>query len=69
VRTVAPDTLSPREREIAQLIAQGSSNPDIAETLMMSIKTVETHVRHLFAKLDVRTRAEVAVWAVRHGLV
>jgi non-specific serine/threonine protein kinase len=69
MHTDAPDTLSPREREIAQLIARGASNPDIAGTLMMSVKTVETHVRHVFSKLDVRTRAEVAVWAVRHGLV
>ncbi|HEV7665369.1 MAG TPA: tetratricopeptide repeat protein [Chloroflexota bacterium] len=67
--TDGPQMLSPREREIAQLIAQGASNRDVAEQLVVSIKTVETHVQHIFAKLDVRTRAEIAVWATRRGLV
>jgi non-specific serine/threonine protein kinase len=67
----ASDTsiLSAREREIAQLIARGTSNRRIAETLVVSIKTVETHVKHIFRKLNVTARSEVAVWAAQHHLV
>jgi predicted ATPase/DNA-binding CsgD family transcriptional regulator len=60
--------LSPREREIAQLIGRGQSNRGIAESLIVSIKTVETHVQHIFRKLECTSRSEVAVWASRHGL-
>jgi DNA-binding CsgD family transcriptional regulator len=58
--------LSTREREIAQLIAHGFSNRTIAERLVVSVKTIETHVKHIFAKLNVTGRAQVAVWAERH---
>jgi predicted ATPase/DNA-binding CsgD family transcriptional regulator len=61
--------LSAREREIAQLIARGCSNRTIAETLVVSIKTIETHVKNIFRKLNVTGRAEVAVWAERHRLI
>jgi predicted ATPase/DNA-binding CsgD family transcriptional regulator len=61
--------LSPRELEIATLIADGQSNRKIAETLVVSIKTVETHIQHTFRKLDVKTRSEIAVWATRHELI
>jgi DNA-binding NarL/FixJ family response regulator len=61
--------LSPRQRRVAQLIANGSSNRDIADALVLSIKTVETHIQHIFAKLNVKSRAEIAVWASRHGLL
>ena len=46
------ERLSEREREIARLIAQGHSNRAIAELLVLSIKTVETHVKHIFTKLN-----------------
>jgi non-specific serine/threonine protein kinase len=61
--------LSPREREVAQLIALGRSNREIAEALVLSSKTVESHVKHIFEKLGVQARTEIAVWATRQGLV
>jgi non-specific serine/threonine protein kinase len=63
------DTLSPREREIARLIAQGQSNRAIADGLVVAVKTVETHIQHIFRKLHVKNRAEIGVWAARTGLV
>ncbi len=61
--------LSPRERDVAQLVAAGSSNREIADALVVSVKTVETHIQHIFRKLNVKARSEVAVWAARHGLI
>jgi predicted ATPase/DNA-binding CsgD family transcriptional regulator len=60
--------LSPREREVAQLIALGRSNREIAEALVLSSKTVESHVKHIFDKLGLQGRTEVAVWATHQGL-
>lgn len=54
------DRLSAREREVAQLVASGATNPEIAATLFLSRKTVERHVSNVLAKLDVRNRAELA---------
>jgi predicted ATPase/DNA-binding CsgD family transcriptional regulator len=63
------ERLSVREREIAQLITQGRSNREIAETLVLSIKTVESHVKNVCKKLHVGSRAEIAAWAARQGLI
>lgn len=52
--------LTPREREIAQLVAAGSSNREVAERLFVSPKTIESHLSHVFTKLDVRNRVELA---------
>ena len=52
--------LSDREREIAELIAGGSSNPEIARALFLSRKTVERHVSNIFEKLGVKNRAQLA---------
>jgi DNA-binding CsgD family transcriptional regulator len=60
--------LSPREREIAAYVARGWTNQQIADTLIVSRRTVESHVSHIVGKLGVRTRAQVAVWATQHGL-
>ncbi len=54
------DRLSPREREVARLVAGGATNPEIAAALFLSRKTVERHVSNVLAKLDVRNRAELA---------
>ncbi len=53
-------SLSDREREIANLIAGGATNPDIARTLFLSRKTVERHVSSILAKLEVKNRAQLA---------
>ena len=53
------DALSGREREVAELVAAGLSNPQIAEQLFLSIRTVESHLRRIFVKLNVSSRAEV----------
>jgi DNA-binding NarL/FixJ family response regulator len=51
-------TLSPREEEILELVRQGLTNAEIAQTLFVSVSTVKVHVRHIFEKLGVRTRTE-----------
>lgn len=54
--------LSRREREVALLIRDGRSNREIAEALVLSVRTVDTHVQRIFAKLGFSSRAQVAVW-------
>jgi DNA-binding NarL/FixJ family response regulator len=61
--------LSRREREVAALIARGSSNAQIASELVISRGTVATHVNHILAKLGLASRAQVAVWAAQHRLL
>lgn len=61
--------LTPREREILQLVAEGHSSPAIAESLQVSLKTVEKHRSSLMAKLGVHNAAELIRVAVRHRLV
>jgi predicted ATPase/DNA-binding CsgD family transcriptional regulator len=61
--------LSPREREVAVLVAQGRSNRDIAEILTIGERTVETHVGNILNKLGFNSRVQVAAWAVDKGLV
>ena len=61
--------LSPREREVAGLVAQGLSNRDIAERLVVSERTAENHVQRVLNRLGLRSRAQVAVWAVQNGLL
>jgi DNA-binding NarL/FixJ family response regulator len=63
------DQLTPREREVLQLIGLGFSNKRIAQELRLSEKTVKTHVGHVLAKLGVDDRTQAAVFAVRAGLI
>ncbi len=58
--------LSPREREVLALLAEGLRNREIAESLVVSETTVKTHVRHILEKLRLRNRAEAAAFATRH---
>jgi ATP/maltotriose-dependent transcriptional regulator MalT len=62
------EPLSAREREVLELVAAGCANRDIAETLVISIRTVESHVASLCGKLGVRTRAQAAARAIAMGL-
>jgi DNA-binding CsgD family transcriptional regulator len=61
------ELLSPREREVLALVAEGRSNKAIAEALFVSPNTVKTHVASLLHKLDADTRAQLAVIATRHA--
>jgi DNA-binding NarL/FixJ family response regulator len=61
------DTLTEREREILQLLAEGMRNDDIATKLYISPQTVQTHVRNLLAKLNVHSKLEAVAFAVKHG--
>jgi DNA-binding CsgD family transcriptional regulator len=59
--------LTARERDVALLIAQGKSNREIAETLVIGSRTVQTHVANIFAKLGCGSRAQVAAWVAARG--
>ncbi|HYK58320.1 MAG TPA: response regulator transcription factor [Bryobacteraceae bacterium] len=63
------DLLTPREREILQLLAEGKSNKEIAQALNLSLYTVETHRRNLQEKLNLHSLAELILYAVRKGLI
>jgi len=60
--------LTPREREVAALIAQGKTSREIADLLVVSERTAETHVSNILSKLGFTARAQIAAWAVEHGL-
>ena len=63
------DLLTPREREILQLVAEGKSNKDIANLLNLSVYTVETHRSNLMQKLNLRSVPELILYAVRKGII
>jgi DNA-binding NarL/FixJ family response regulator len=61
--------LTAREVEVLRLLARGLNTPQIARTLQISKKTVEHHLRHIYAKIDVTCRTAAVVYAVQHKLV
>jgi DNA-binding NarL/FixJ family response regulator len=61
--------LTPREKDVFQLLAKGASNRQIAETLTITENTVKTHVRNILEKLDLHNRSEVAAYARRTNLI
>jgi DNA-binding NarL/FixJ family response regulator len=61
--------LTLREQEVAVLIAHGLTNRHIAERLVIAPRTADNHVQHIFDKLGVSSRAQVAAWAALHGLL
>lgn len=63
------DSLSEREREIFQLIAEAKTNKEIASLLSVSPSTVETHRAHIMEKLDLHSAAEIVLYAVRRGII
>jgi DNA-binding NarL/FixJ family response regulator len=64
----APDGLTPREVEILTLIGRGLTNPEIAETLVVSPHTIKTHINRVFTKTGSRDRAAAMRYAQAHGL-
>jgi DNA-binding CsgD family transcriptional regulator len=65
----APHQLTPREVEVLRLVAQGLTNRQIAEVLVISERTAINHVSHIFAKIGVEHRSAATAFALRHGLV
>jgi DNA-binding NarL/FixJ family response regulator len=63
-----PDELTPREAEVLGLIAEGLTNGEIAERLVVSAATVKSHVNHIFAKIGARDRAQAVVYAYANGI-
>jgi two-component system, NarL family, response regulator NreC len=64
-----PDSLSPREVEVLRLIALGHTNTEIAASLFLSVRTVESHRAHIQQKIGVTTRAELVAYVRDHGLL
>ena len=71
--TTAPETdeadLTPREREVLIEIAEGLTNPEIAETLTISVKTVDRHRENIMRKLNLHNRVDLVKYAIRKGLI
>jgi DNA-binding NarL/FixJ family response regulator len=64
-----PCVLTPREREVIQLVAEGKTTKEIATALNLSVKTAETHRTNLMRKLDLHSIADLTLYAVRNGIV
>lgn len=63
------DVLTPRERDVLQLAADGLSTPSIAQRLSLSQATIRTHFGHIYLKLDVQSRAGAVAKGMRLGLI
>ncbi len=68
-RTATTEPLTPREREVLRLLALGLSNDGIAEKLFIAKRTVQNHVSNIYGKLDLDSRAEAVLYAIRHDVV
>ncbi len=68
MRRNEPSLLSPREKEILQLMAEGSTTKRIADQLKVSVKTVETHRQHIMEKLNIFSIAELTKYAIKEGI-
>ena len=68
VPSSVPSPLTPREREIAVLVASGRTNHAIADELVISPATVARHIANIFGKLGFTSRAQLAAWAADNGL-
>jgi DNA-binding CsgD family transcriptional regulator len=66
--SVAPGGLTPRELEVIRLVAQGLTDADVADRLFISPRTVSQHLRSIYGKLDVSSRAGATRFAIEHGL-
>jgi DNA-binding NarL/FixJ family response regulator len=67
--TIADHRLSPRELDVVELVADGMSNAEIAERLVLGETTVKSHVARILAKLDLRDRVQIVVFAYESGIV
>jgi two-component system, NarL family, response regulator NreC len=63
------DILTEREREVLQMVAEGKTNAEIADGLILSIKTVQTHRAHIMEKLDLHDRTDLVKYAIRKGMI
>jgi NarL family two-component system response regulator LiaR len=64
-----PEELTGRELDVVRLVAQGCSNHQISQSLVISEKTVKTHISHILSKLQLEDRTQLAIYAIRHALV
>jgi two-component system, NarL family, response regulator LiaR len=67
--TIPVDDLTEREYDVVRLVARGRSNQEIAHELFISEKTVKTHISHILSKLSLQDRTQLAIYAIRKGLV
>jgi two-component system response regulator NreC len=65
----SPAVLSARERQVLAMISSGHTNRQVADTLGLSINTVESHRKHIIDKLDLHSTADLVRYAIRHGIV
>jgi DNA-binding NarL/FixJ family response regulator len=66
--TAGSDQLSRREVEVAVLIARGLTSKEVGQRLLIKRGTVDTHVQHIYNKLNIESRPQLAIWLVEHGL-
>jgi DNA-binding NarL/FixJ family response regulator len=64
-----PDPLSPREKEVLQLVAEGKTTKEVAGILGISVKTAESHRMHIMSKLDIHETASLVRYAIRRGII